>query len=121
MRIAISIFDQVAKGDNKSMGAALFDVGEILGARGQTKAKRAAGARQRALAGAASGPRATAAVSSKRELDESWAACCYEQRMSFAIFDSEPFKEAVKATSQLFFLLFKGHLLREQIHAKFRL
>ena len=52
------------------------------------QAKRAAAARQPSLAESASVPSATAAVSSKRELDEIWAACCYEQRMSFAIFDS---------------------------------
>jgi hypothetical protein len=43
MRLAVSIFDEVSKGQNKSMGCALFDVGEILGARGQTKAKRVSG------------------------------------------------------------------------------
>jgi hypothetical protein len=65
------------------------------------QAKRAAAARQPSLAESASVPSATAAVSSKRELDEIWAKCCYDQRMPFAIFDSDPFKEAVKATSQL--------------------
>jgi hypothetical protein len=42
MRLAVSIFDEVNKGDNKAIGAAVFDVGEILGARGCTKAKRIA-------------------------------------------------------------------------------
>ena len=40
MRLVVSLFDEVKKGDNKSMGSAVFDVGELLGARGCTKAKR---------------------------------------------------------------------------------
>ena len=40
MKVAITIFDEVKKGDNKSMGAVVFDIGEVLGARGSTKAKR---------------------------------------------------------------------------------
>mmetsp|Transcript_21947 Transcript_21947/g.62509 ORF Transcript_21947/g.62509 Transcript_21947/m.62509 type:complete len:561 (-) Transcript_21947:108-1790(-) len=43
VKIAISLFDEVRKGDNKSMGAAMFDVGALLGARGCTKAKRVKG------------------------------------------------------------------------------
>lgn len=39
MKLVISIFDEVRKGDNKSMGTAIFEVGELLGARGQMKAK----------------------------------------------------------------------------------
>lgn len=39
-KICISIFDEVRKGDNKSMGAALFDLGSVLAARGGTKAKK---------------------------------------------------------------------------------
>jgi hypothetical protein len=42
-KIAVSIFDEVRKGDNKTMGAAIFDVGEILGSRGNTKGKRLKG------------------------------------------------------------------------------
>jgi hypothetical protein len=40
VKIAISIFDEVRKGENKSMGSAVFDVSEVLGARGNTKAKK---------------------------------------------------------------------------------
>ncbi len=43
VKIAITIFDQVKKGDNKSMGAAVFDLGELLGARGSTKGKKLRG------------------------------------------------------------------------------
>jgi hypothetical protein len=39
-RVAINLFDEVRKGENKSMGAAVFDIGELLGARGNTKAKK---------------------------------------------------------------------------------
>jgi hypothetical protein len=38
-KIAVNIFVEVSKGENKSMGAAVFDIGELLGARGNTKAK----------------------------------------------------------------------------------
>jgi len=38
-KIAVTIFDEVSKGDNKSMGVAMFDIGELLGARGCTKAR----------------------------------------------------------------------------------
>jgi Ca2+-dependent lipid-binding protein len=40
VKLAVSIFDEVKKGDNKSMGACVFDIGEVLGARGNTKCKR---------------------------------------------------------------------------------
>lgn len=40
VKIAISIFDEVRKGDNKGMGSAVFDVAEVLGSRGNTKAKK---------------------------------------------------------------------------------
>lgn len=40
MKLVVSIFDEVKKGDQKSMGNAVFEVGELLGARGSTKAKR---------------------------------------------------------------------------------
>jgi hypothetical protein len=39
-KIAINLFDEVRKGENKAMGAAVFDIGELLGARGNTKAKK---------------------------------------------------------------------------------
>jgi len=40
MKVVVSVFDEVRKGDNKSMGSAVFDIGELLGARGNTKAKK---------------------------------------------------------------------------------
>lgn len=40
MKVAVSIFDEVRKGENKSMGSAVLDVGELLGARGNCRAKR---------------------------------------------------------------------------------
>jgi len=40
MKVVVSIFDEVRKGDNISMGSAVFDISELLGARGNTKAKR---------------------------------------------------------------------------------
>lgn len=40
VKLAVSIFDEVKKGENKSMGSSVFDVGELLGARGNTKAKK---------------------------------------------------------------------------------
>lgn len=39
-KVAVSIFDEVRKGDNKPMGSAVFDIDEILGARGNTKARK---------------------------------------------------------------------------------
>ena len=42
-KVAISIFDEVRKGDNKSMGSAIFDIGEVLGARGSTQGKKVKG------------------------------------------------------------------------------
>ena len=39
-KIAVNIFDEVRKSSNKPMGSAVFDVGELLGARGNTKAKK---------------------------------------------------------------------------------
>jgi len=38
--VLVKIFDEVRKGDNKSMGSAVFEIGSILGAKGSTKAKR---------------------------------------------------------------------------------
>lgn len=40
MKVAVQIFDEIRKGDNKAMGSATFDIGEVLGARGGTKAKK---------------------------------------------------------------------------------
>jgi len=42
-KVAFSIFDEIRKGDNKSMGAAVFDIAEVLGARGSTKGKKSQG------------------------------------------------------------------------------
>ena len=43
VKVAVTLFDEVRKGDNISMGSAVFDIGELLGARGNTKAKRVKG------------------------------------------------------------------------------
>lgn len=40
VKVAVQIFDEVRKGDNKNMGAVVFDIGELLGSRGNTKAKK---------------------------------------------------------------------------------
>uniref|UniRef100_A0A7S4IXV7 C2 domain-containing protein n=1 Tax=Odontella aurita TaxID=265563 RepID=A0A7S4IXV7_9STRA len=40
VKFAVQVFDEVRKGDNKSMGSAVFDVGSLLGAKGNTKAKK---------------------------------------------------------------------------------
>jgi hypothetical protein len=42
-KLAVSIFDEVRKGENISMGSCIFDVAEVLGSRGGTKAKRVKG------------------------------------------------------------------------------
>lgn len=42
-KVAITIFDEIRKGDNKSMGSAVFDVAEVLAARGNTKGKKVKG------------------------------------------------------------------------------
>ena len=39
-KIAVNIFDEVRKSNNLGMGSAVFDVGEILGSRGNVKAKK---------------------------------------------------------------------------------
>lgn len=39
LHILIKLYDKVSKGDNKPMGSASFEVGSILGAKGNTKAK----------------------------------------------------------------------------------
>ena len=39
-RVNIGIWDEVRKSSNKPMGSALFEVGEVLGSRGNTKAKK---------------------------------------------------------------------------------
>lgn len=41
--LLVKIFDEVSKGDNKVMGSAVFDIGSVLGAKGNTKAKRMSG------------------------------------------------------------------------------
>jgi copine 1/2/3 len=43
IKVACNVFDQATKGENKSMGSAVFDIGELLGARGNTKAKKLKG------------------------------------------------------------------------------
>ena len=43
MKMAVSIFDEVRKGENKSMGACVFDIAEVLGSRGNTRAKKVRG------------------------------------------------------------------------------
>jgi Ca2+-dependent lipid-binding protein len=43
MKVAVQIYDEVQKGKNKStkgMGSATFDIAEVLGARGNVKAKK---------------------------------------------------------------------------------
>jgi len=40
MKIAVQLFDEVRKGDNKSMGSATFELGEVLAARGSSKARK---------------------------------------------------------------------------------
>uniref|UniRef100_A0A7S2XS77 C2 domain-containing protein n=1 Tax=Attheya septentrionalis TaxID=420275 RepID=A0A7S2XS77_9STRA len=39
MHVAVSLYDEVRKGENISMGSVLFDVGSLLGAYGNTKGK----------------------------------------------------------------------------------
>jgi Ca2+-dependent lipid-binding protein len=43
VKLAISLFDEVKKRNNISMGSSVFDVNELLGARGNTKAKKLKG------------------------------------------------------------------------------
>mmetsp|Transcript_12546 Transcript_12546/g.19324 ORF Transcript_12546/g.19324 Transcript_12546/m.19324 type:complete len:574 (-) Transcript_12546:130-1851(-) len=40
MQIAVQIYDEVRKGDNKSMGSSTFEIGNVLGARGNCKARK---------------------------------------------------------------------------------
>lgn len=40
VNVLVKVFDEVRKGENKSMGSAVFDIGAILGSKGSTKAKR---------------------------------------------------------------------------------
>jgi hypothetical protein len=40
VKVAVNVFDEERKGDHIAMGAAVFDIGECLGARGNTKAKK---------------------------------------------------------------------------------
>lgn len=42
-RLAVSVFHHKSSGESVSMGAALFDVGNTLGCRGSTKAKKVKG------------------------------------------------------------------------------
>ncbi len=42
-KVAVTLFDEVRKGDNKSMGAASFEIGELLAARGGSTAKKIRG------------------------------------------------------------------------------
>ena len=43
VKIAVSVFDENTKRSNKPMGTAVFEIGELLGARGNTKAKKLKG------------------------------------------------------------------------------
>lgn len=40
MKVVIQIYHEVRKGENKAMGSATFEIGEVLGARGNVKAKK---------------------------------------------------------------------------------
>jgi hypothetical protein len=40
MKVVVSIFDDVSKGDDKGRGSAVFNIGAIVGARGNTRAKK---------------------------------------------------------------------------------
>ena len=42
-KVAVNLFDHNKKRDNAAMGSSVFDIGEVLGARGNTKAKRLKG------------------------------------------------------------------------------
>jgi hypothetical protein len=42
-RLAVSVYHKTSGGESSSMGAAIFDVGKVLGARGSTKAKKLKG------------------------------------------------------------------------------
>ena len=42
-KVAVTLFDEVRKGENKSMGSCIFDVAELLGARGNTLGKKVKG------------------------------------------------------------------------------
>jgi Ca2+-dependent lipid-binding protein len=42
-KVAVSIFDEVRKGENIPMGCAVFDIAEVLGSRGNTKGKTVKG------------------------------------------------------------------------------
>jgi len=43
VKAAVQVYDEVRKGENKSMGSAVFDIGSVLGARGNTQAKKMKG------------------------------------------------------------------------------
>eukprot|EP00980_Cylindrotheca_fusiformis_P002260 scaffold517_cov119-Cylindrotheca_fusiformis.AAC.43 len=40
MKIAVNIFDEVRKSENKTMGSVVFDVDDLMGSRGGTKSKK---------------------------------------------------------------------------------
>jgi Ca2+-dependent lipid-binding protein len=42
-KLAVSLFDKKSKSENLPMGSAIFDIAEVLGARGNTKGKRVNG------------------------------------------------------------------------------
>lgn len=37
LKINVGVYDEIRKGDNKSMGTVIFEIGDILGARGNIK------------------------------------------------------------------------------------
>lgn len=43
VKVACSLFDEEKSGKHKGMGSAVFEIGELLGARGNTKAKKLKG------------------------------------------------------------------------------
>jgi hypothetical protein len=43
VKVAVSIFDEVRKSENLPMGSCVFDIAEVLAARGNTKGKRVKG------------------------------------------------------------------------------
>lgn len=43
MNVLVKIYDEVRKGENISMGSAVFSIGSVLGAKGHTKAKNIKG------------------------------------------------------------------------------
>ena len=43
LKVVVSIFDDVSEDDDKGMGAAIFDIEAIVGARGNTRTKKVKG------------------------------------------------------------------------------